>query len=173
MSKKKKTVIILAAIVCVIGVALGLKIPVNLQNDKIEQAIEEFIVNERESAENHISENEKWFVSTKIYRTDKNISGHITVYAWILAESYYMENGEIKEGSGFSIPHIFNLNKTEHGYKVLNYQIPGDGSNYAKDMRRMFPLDVYYKMSNVQYDGTIKNLMAENKNNAEKYFKEN
>lgn len=173
MSKKKKTVIILAAIVCVIGVAFGLKIPVNLQNDKIEQAIAEFIVNERENAENRIAENEKWFVSTKIYRTDKRISGHITAYAWVLAESYYIENGEVKEGSGFSIPHIFNLNKTEHGYEVLNYQIPGDGSNYAKDMRRMFPLDVYNKMSNVQYDGTIKNLMAENKNNAEKYLKEN
>lgn len=145
--------------------------PANIEENTVEDAIENCILNENK--DNFYNKgNEKWFVSQRVYFTEKYKNGDVTVCTWIFAESYYKENGEIKSVSGFSAPYKFSLLKTDSGYTVNNYQTPRDGSDYKKDMLRIFRLDIYLAMSNVQVDGTAAMLNEQNKAQAEEYFKD-
>ncbi|MDO4282495.1 MAG: hypothetical protein Q4D02_02570 [Clostridia bacterium] len=51
----------------------------------------------------------------------------IFVYAWIVMETYYEENNEIKQNSGSSIPYKIELTKENNEYVLMNYEIPRDG----------------------------------------------
>ena len=54
---------------------------------------------------------------------------------WILGESYYLDKNEVKEASGYSIFHKFTFKDN----KVINVEIPKDGSKYVKSIKEMCP----------------------------------
>lgn len=56
-------------------------------------------------------------------------------YMWILEEEYYVENGELQMGSGSSMAYKFTFEND----KVIDYEIPQDGSYYTSSIRKMFP----------------------------------
>lgn len=71
-------------------------------------------------------------------------------YMWILEESYYVENGELKTGSGSSMPYKITFEND----KVVDYQIPMDGSYYASSIREMFPNDIENQILQYHLDNT-------------------
>ena len=56
------------------------------------------------------------------------------VYAWVVEGRYYLEDEEIKQDSGSSIPFVFVVEKIDEEYVVTDSRIPRDGSYYEKDM---------------------------------------
>lgn len=94
----------------------------------------------------------------------------IFVYAWIVMETYYEENNEIKQNSGSSIPYKIELTKENDEYVLMNYEIPRDGSYYAKDMKNLFLNSVLKDMNHVHQDGTIEMLQFAIKEQVELYF---
>lgn len=66
------------------------------------------------------------------------------VYVWALVESYYIQDGKLIHNSGSSIPYKFILKNDE----IIDYQIPKDGSEYAKSIKKIFPNDIRNKLDN-------------------------
>jgi len=143
--------------------------PIDMHEEEIEMAIEKYIIdrNESESKRYH---NEKWFVSFKTYLIEEKKNQTYNIYAWVLEESYYLENNEILESSGSSIPHKFVVKKENNEYIVVSSQIPRDGSYYSKDMKKLFPRSVRKKMEKVHIDGTFERLSLDIEKQVSLYF---
>ena len=71
-------------------------------------------------------------------------------YMWILEESYYKEDGELKSGSGSSMAYKITFIDN----KVVDIEIPKDGTYYVSSIRRMFPDDIENKVLNYTMDVT-------------------
>lgn len=71
-------------------------------------------------------------------------SGLFPLYVWALCEEFYMENGELKEGSGVSVPAKINYPNQLSFYDLskFSYEVPGDGNQNPKDIRAIFPVNV-------------------------------
>lgn len=142
--------------------------PINIDDVKIENAIKKYLVQEDEKT-NHY-ENEKSFVAMRTYLINEESKDKYYVYAWVLQEKYYLDNEEVVLDTGSSIPYKFELAKENDEFIVNDYDIPRDGSYYAKDMSHIFPNSVLNDMDNVHTDGTIERLSFEIQNEIDLYF---
>ena len=85
--------------------------PIDLEPQRIEIALKDYLV-EKGDNEYKRNDNEKTFVSMKIYLIEEKENDSIfNIYALILQEKYYLENNEIKQDSGSSIPYKFVIEK--------------------------------------------------------------
>ncbi len=142
--------------------------PINIDDVNMENAIKKYLVGEDEK--NNHYENEKSFVAIRIYLINEDSKDKYYIYAWVLQEKYYLENGEVIKDTGSSIPYKFELVKENNEFIVNDYDIPRDGSYYAKDMKHIFPNSVLRDMENIHTDGTIERLSLEIKNEVDLYF---
>lgn len=144
--------------------------PINLSDEEIYLTIEEYIV-EKSDSESKRYDNEKTFVSMKIYLIDELEKDKIYhIYAWVLEEKYYYENGKVEQDSGSSIPHKFVVEKQNDQYIVTDSRIPRDGSYYPKDMKKIFPSSVRNDMDKAHKDGTIERLQLDIQKQVNLYF---
>ena len=81
-----------------------------------------------------------------------------------------MENNEIKQDSGSSIPYKFVVELVSNEYKVTDSRIPRDGSYYAEDMKNIFPRSVRNDMDEVYNDGTLEKLKMDIQKQVNLYF---
>ena len=72
------------------------------------------------------------------------------VYVWALVESYYVQDGKVVGNSGSSMPYKFTIRNDE----IVDYEIPQDGSYYAKSIKRIFPIDIRVKLDDGLVDAT-------------------
>lgn len=156
---KKNTKIIL--ITLIIGVILLIAFIV------IKNSLKETIVNEKdylyEKVEQYLINQEQphYFLETKDSKPNYNVSDfkvftdiaklgirqckdETYVYVWALVESYYIQDGKLIHNSGSSIPYKFILKNDE----IITYEIPKDGSEYAKSIKKIFPIDIRNKLDN-------------------------
>lgn len=141
-----------------------------LDESGITTAIKEYLTEKGESEPKHYS-GEKTFVSIKIYLTEEEEQDkQYFVYAWVRTAKYYLENGELKQNSGFSAPYKFKVEKTDGKFTVTDSRTPRDGSYYADDMKNIFPASVRTDMNGVYTDGTAELLQAEIEEKAKLYF---
>lgn len=70
------------------------------------------------------------------------------LYVWELCEELSMENGALKVISGSSGPVKINYSGPLGNYDPgkFFYEAPGDGSSYSKDVGRIFPLNVQWRI---------------------------
>lgn len=144
--------------------------PINLKEKEIENAIMEYIIDKGDNEHKHY-DNEKTFASMRIYLIDEKERDKLyNIYAWVLEEKHYLENGEIKQDSGSSIPYKFVVENIDGKFTVTDSKIPRDGSYYVKDMKSIFPGSVRNDMNRIHSDGTIDGLQLEIKKQTESYF---
>ncbi len=140
---------------------------INLNEEKIELAIRDYIVDKGDNSKRY--ENEKTFASMKIYLIhDKETE--VDVYAWVLDETYYMEQNVLKQNSGSSMAYKFVVKKINDEYEVVDSRNPRDGSYYVDDMKNIFPKSVRKEMDDVHHDGTIEKLQLDIKQQMKLYF---
>lgn len=72
------------------------------------------------------------------------------VYVWALVESYYVQDGKVVDNSGSSMPYKFTIKNDE----IVDYEIPQDGSYYAKSIKKIFPIDIRAKLDDDLVDST-------------------
>ena len=70
-------------------------------------------------------------------------------YMLILNEAFYVVNGEFQQGSGSSMPYRFEFEND----KVVNYEVPMDGTLYASSIKEIFPDDIADEIFNFNYYG--------------------
>ncbi|MBO5358010.1 MAG: helix-turn-helix transcriptional regulator [Clostridia bacterium] len=144
--------------------------PIDLSSEKIEIAIEKYMEN-RETPKH----NERYFIASHIYLIDETLKKtEYGVYAWIKGESWIKnENGELENFSGYSIPCKFIVKRSGDDYNVSNVIMPRDGSDYPKDMKRIFPAYIIYEMNQVYESGTVERLDLEIKEQVSLYYHQN
>jgi len=143
--------------------------PINLPEEEINSAIMNYIVEKGDNEKHH--ENAKTFASMRIYLIEeKEAFTKFNIYAWVLEEKYYLENNEIKQDSGSSIPHKFVVEKIEGKFVVTDSKIPRDGSYYPEDMKNIFPSSVRNDMDRIHTDGTIDRLQEDIQQQKKLYF---
>ena len=143
--------------------------PVNLDEEKMSNSIENYIA--ANGDEHKRNDNSKTFVSMRIFLIDEKEKDNLYyVYAWVLEECFYVENDEIMNESGSSIPYKFVVEKINDKFEVIDSRIPRDGSYYPKDIKNIFPRSVRNEIEKVHQDGTIERLSLQNQQKAEFYF---
>ena len=144
--------------------------PIDLKEDEIELAITDYLIQKGDSEPKH-NDNEKTFVSMRIYLIEeKERDKHYNIYAWVLEEKHYLENDEIKQDSGSSIPYKFVVKSVDGKFSVTDFKIPRDGSYYSFDMKNIFPESVRNDMNEVHNDGTIEKLEMDIQKQLNLYF---
>ncbi len=77
------------------------------------------------------------------FDSDPPTPSQITVYGLALYQAFaytYNDNiAAIQEKEGSHIPVAITFEETDDGYSLLEYWTPGDGSDYAPDIRNKFP----------------------------------
>ena len=144
--------------------------PINLDEENIELAIKEYLINKGDSEEKH-HPSTKTFIAFRTYlieETEKE--SKYNVYAWVVCQKHYLENSDIKIDSGYSMPHKFVLEKQSDTFIVTESRIPRDGTYYAEDMKNIFPKSVINDMDNVYSDGTIDRLEMQIDEQLKLYF---
>ena len=143
---------------------------INLNDEEIEIAVRNYLIEKGDNESKHY-DGEKTFVSMRIFLLDEvTKDDHYNFYAWVLEGKYYLENNEIKESSGSSIPYKFVIKKKDGKFIVVDYKIPRDGSYYSKDIKNIFPRDVRSFIDDVHSDGTIKRLQLDIDEQTKLYF---
>ena len=144
--------------------------PIDLEPQRIEIALKDYLV-EKGDNEYKRNDNEKTFVSMKIYLIEEKKNDSIfNIYALVLQEKYYLENNEIKQDSGSSIPYKFVIEKKDDKYAVKDSRIARDGSYYEDDMKNIFPREVRNDIKQSEIDGTIEKLQLDIQQQVELYF---
>lgn len=140
MKKIKTILIILTLSVSIIGMFLGTKILNGKKNDEVYVKGYDYLYDiaisylknqeDKESNQNGY----KFFIAYDGFGiTEKDDKKY--VYMWVLGENYYLEENEIKNGSGYSIFHKFTFKDD----KVINVEITKDGSLYTDSVKEMCP----------------------------------
>ena len=112
--------------------------PIDLKEEEIELAIMDYLIEKGDSEPTH-HENEKTFASMRVYLIEeKERDKHYNIYAWVLEEKHYLENDEIKQDSGSSIPYKFVVKSIDGKFTVTDSRIPRDGSYYSVDMKNIW-----------------------------------
>ena len=143
---------------------------INLHEDEIYLAIKEYLVNKGDNEIKH-HKGEKTFASMRVYLIEeKDKDKNYNIYSWVLEEKYYLDNDELKQDSGSSMPYKFVLKKINDKYVVTDSRNPRDGSYYVEDMKNIFPRSVRNDMNNVHIDGTVERLKMEIEEKAKLYF---
>ena len=131
--------------------------PVDLKDELIELSIKEHILQGLDS-EGRGLKDEKGFTAFKIYLIDEKDEGIYDVYAWVLAEKFYLDGDVPAQDSGWSNPSKFVVEKQEGRYVVTGELCPRDGSRYVKDLKTIFPYKVRKQIKTVHEDGTYERL---------------
>ena len=137
----------------VYGYEFNVKTANNFGNDQIEKAIANYLLTEK-----HFSwknrDNSHNFCTIENLKPDKEL---FPLYIWAYCGEYIIEDGKLKTISGLSGPAKIDY-PNELSYYDLNkfsYEAPGDGSNYPKDVKKIFPEDVQQKIFNHDVDDLI------------------
>ncbi|MBR2086980.1 MAG: PASTA domain-containing protein [Oscillospiraceae bacterium] len=110
------------------------------------------------------------YCAVRIYATEKISDDRYYAYTWVLEETCSDQNGELHVQSASSYPCRFELSKENGASGVVSAEIPGDGAQYTKDLKKLFPKAVRKQIADVQNDGTIQELEEKISAQAKEYF---
>ncbi len=78
--------------------------------------------------------------------------GNTVVYTMVLYEEYYLDElGDLQVQSGSHIPTVLTIRKKNGSYTLVDYRIPRDGSEFAKDIKALFPARLRGKVDTALY----------------------
>jgi len=130
---------------------------INISNDVVsprEQAINQYLLTQKYFSWKN-REDSHSFCTIENLKPDQEL---FPLYIWVYCGEYIIENNELVTVSGSSGPAKIDY-PNELSYYDLNefsYQAPRDGSNYSKDIKKIFPEDVQQKIFDHNVDELIK-----------------
>ncbi len=115
-------------------------------NEHIEKSIINYLLNQKQFS---------WGTKVGSHRfcTIENLDQEnelFPFYIWVFCSEYTIENGELKTLSGSSGPAKINYPNELSFYDMskFSYEVPGDGSHYPEDIKRIFPENLQQKILN-------------------------
>lgn len=126
----------------------------NFGNDQIEKAIARYLLTEKHFSWKNRDDSHS-FCTIENLKPDKEL---FPLYVWAYCGEYIIEDNKLKTVSGSSGPAKIDY-PNELSYYDLSkffYEAPGDGSNYSKDIKTIFPEDVQQKI----FDHDVEDLIT-------------
>ena len=109
-------------------------------NDQVEKAITDYLLTQKYFS---------WKITTDSHNfcVIENLNPEDTLfplYVWVRCGEFILQDGELKELSGKSVPAKINYPNYLSFYDIskMSHEVPGDGSLYLKDIKTIFPLNV-------------------------------
>lgn len=138
----KKLCIFIIAILVIIGLVIGIfvfnkkeNVVWITDNEFLYDIAKQYIIDEKLNTDLDKNEdNYNVFADYKGFGIEEKDNKKYA-YMWILEESYYVVDGELQAGSGSSMPYKFTFENN----KVIDYEIPEDGSLYVTSIKDIFP----------------------------------
>jgi len=125
-------------------------------NNQIEKAITNYLLTQKNLSWKTKDDSHN-FCAVENLRPEDEL---FPLYVWAYCGEYVIQEGELKALSGSSGPvkidypnelSFYDLNK-------FSYEIPGNGSYYAEDVRRIFPKDIHQKIFDFGRENIIKRI---------------
>ena len=110
------------------------------------------------------------FVNIKVFSAEEKQSDDYYVYAWVLESAYSYNACVLTEGSASSYPCRFELIRENDKLRIVNADVPRDGSYNVEDRKKLFPDYVVKMIEKVQDDGTVSRLTDETVIDAKEFF---
>ena len=172
MSKEKVkigiVVFIIMIIMFLVFIAINFTFKEKVVNGKdyLYEKVEEYLISKEEP---------RYFLETKDSKPNYNVSDfkvftdlaklgirenkyETHVYVWALVESYYVQDGNLINNSGSSIPYKFILKNDE----IVDFETPLNEADNKKSMEKIFPADLCDKLnSSLVDDNKIRNEVKE------------
>jgi len=81
---------------------------------------------------------------------------------WVRCGEFILQNGKLKELSGKSVPAKIDYPNELSFYDLsrFSYEVPGDGSQYSKDIKIIFPLNVQKMIFGFDIDNLNKKIKS-------------
>lgn len=97
----------------------------------------------------------------------------IYIYLWTLCMEYYLEDGELKKGTGFSGPVALIALWSEKGYKIIQHKQPTDGEErYYESIKEIFPekyrINIFPEVE--EYNKRADNLLKQTERQAKMHY---
>ena len=164
-------IICICIVICgIIYVVIALnkkdKVTYITDNDFLYDIAKEYLINqEKETAHDKDMPNFNSFIAYKGFGIQENSDKtEKYAYMWILQENYYVLNNQLCSSTGSSIAYKFTFKDN----KVAKYDIPEDGSHYTSSMKKIFPSDVYNRIS--QYGNNVDDLTKKIQEQLKDYY---
>jgi len=93
----------------------------------------------------------------------------IKSYLFVHCQEYYLDRGQLAEGSGVAFPIALKIKIEQDTYKITDHEVPRDGEIFEDDVRRIIP-EKYRANKAQKRDNRI--LSEEVMKEAKDYFKE-
>ena len=174
----KKGIKIALIIICICAFIIGIAYGVTALNNKSEDVYltdneflydiaKEYLINqEKETSHDKDMPNFNSFIAYKGFGIQENSDKNEKyAYMWVLQENYYVLNNQLCSSTGSSVAHKFTFKDD----KVVKYDIPEDGSYYTSSMKKIFPKDIYNKIS--QYGNNVRDLTENIQEQLKEYYK--
>jgi len=100
------------------------------------------------------------FMSTHYFGNRFN-DDELEVYLWVRFSEYDTKDGKFEEYSGYSIAHKITINTKDDLFKIIDCEIPKDGSEYTKSIKEMYPLTIRSKVMSFEKTKEWKKLLKE------------
>ena len=127
---------------------------VNLESEQIDGAIRKHVVDYEISHQKQGRTPGMNFAESHIFQIVDNKDESYTVYAWILEETYVLENGEAVVETGSSMPRKFTLIRHNDGsFIVTGDEYVGEGADYQERMNQLFPKKVLKQITKFEING--------------------
>lgn len=101
------------------------------------------------------------YASMHLIGVESKQPGHKTVYAWVLLEGLLRADGEWHQTAGVSAPMRFTIEPFDGGYRVVEHQLPQDGSLYGPSLQAMFPVKYLEKLNELTRTPELYNRLAD------------
>jgi hypothetical protein len=115
-------------------------------NDQIEKAITRYLLTEEHFSWRNRNDSHA-FCAIENLKPDQEL---FPLYIWAYCGEYIIQDNELKTISGSSGPAKINYPNELSYYDLskFSYEAPGDGADYTKDVKKIFPEDVQQKIFN-------------------------
>lgn len=116
-----------------------------LANKALDEAVTNFLLSKQDFSWKTEEGSTNFCVFQNLY-PEKEL---FPIYIWIRCGEFKMVEGELKELSGMASPVKIDYPNELSYYDIekFSYEKPGDGSLYDKDMKRIFPEEIWPRMS--------------------------
>lgn len=123
----------------------------NFGNNQIEKAISRYLLTEKHFSWKNRDDSHN-FCTIENLKSGKEL---FPLYIWAYCGEYVIEDDKLKTVSGSSGPAKINYPNELSYYDLskFSYEAPGDGADYSKDVKTIFPEDIQKKIFDHDVDG--------------------
>ncbi len=116
-----------------------------LGNKALDEAVTDFLLSKQDFSWKTEEGSTNFCVFQNLY-PEKDL---FPIYIWVRCSEFKIVEGELKELSGTALPIKIDYPNELSYYDIekFSYEKPGDGSLYDKDVKRIFPEEIWPRMS--------------------------